>query len=318
MHTCTKLTVVASLFVAFLNPLAAAAQGPEEILLLSKQAVDLAEAALSDAVEPVGGLLGRISPSSSYASVSRGFGYAAISLGATGLEFKITDPDYTNLDAQGQPGTLDGFAGAVFADIEIGLFSGYGRTTRAKNIGSLDLLVRLGATIGDQDNLADEIDLGSLKPIYGVGFRLGILRGRDLPAISLSGGVNHFLRRSLNVLGDVDGTDFEVGLQLEQTSAFFLLEVAKQWGPVIPFVGAGVVRHTLDTSLEADVVYDAANDGIAQVARGFDFFDNSGLFFGGLELGSQFVRVVAEVGSSSSDPYATFYFKFLPIPGYSK
>ncbi len=39
----------------------------------------------------------------------------------------------------------------------------------------MDLLLRLGYTVGDQTDLARTVELGSLKPILGTGVRLGLL-----------------------------------------------------------------------------------------------------------------------------------------------
>lgn len=290
-----------------------AAAQPEALILRAAQARDLIDQALADVVEPVGGLLGRISPSSSFATANHGLGYSAVSLGATGLRFEITDPDYTEVDASGTPASIEGGAGAVFMDVEIGLFEGYGRTGRAKNMGAVDLLLRFGATVGDQENLAEKVDLQSWSPIFGAGFRVGILRGERLPSVSLSGGLNHFTERRFSVIGDVDGDPFEVDLDLRQSTIFLLAEVGKQWRGVLPFAGVGVVWHDLDAEFRGEVLQ---GDEFARLADQVNHKATGANLFGGLELGSSFLRLVLEAGVSSGQPYGTVSFKIIPFPGY--
>lgn len=306
------------LLVLFAGP-AAAQSSPEEVILRAAQASELTQQALEDVVDPIGGLLGRISPSSSYGTANRGFGYFALSFGATGLQFNITDPDYTQVTAGESAGEITGPAGAIFADAEIGLFSGYGRTSKLKNVGSVDLLVRLGATLGDQDDLGNELDLGSLAPIYGLGARIGLIRGDDLPSVSLSAGTNHFAKRRFAVQGEFEGDPFVVALDFKQSSSFLLLEVGKQWRGFLPFLGGGGVWHRLKSDVAAEIVYETNNGTERTVtSEGFAVDGNHGVFFGGLELGVGIFRVVMEGGVSSGSPYGSFFLKFIPFPGWDR
>jgi hypothetical protein len=303
---------MAMLALAVCAPEALAQDPPEELVLRTALANDLTQQALRGIIEPIGGLLGRISPSSSYATANRGLGYGAVSIGVTALQFEITDPDYTKVDAAGNAGTLDGPAAAAFADFEIGLFEGYGKRGKTNNVGSLDLLIRLGASLGDQNDLAEKIDTSSWAPIFGGGLRLGLLRGENFPSISVSAGVNRFTERTFRVLGDVDGEPFEVAFDLDQTSAFVLAEIGKQWGGYLPFLGVGRVWHDLEARYRANVV---VQGGEAQIDNPVDVSAAKSLLFGGVELGSGFFRIVLEAGSSSGEPYGTFFFKVIPFPG---
>jgi hypothetical protein len=320
MQRTLAIAVAVLSMVSFVGVSPASAQSsPEEIILLSRQAVDLANESLSDVVAPIGGLLGRISPSSSFASGNRGLGYAALSVGGTALNFEMTDPDYTALEGGGSPDIVEGLAAAIFADLELGLFSGYGRDSRAKNIGSVDLLIRVGSSLGAQEDLEDDLDLGSWAPIYGAGFRIGLLRGEELPSVSLSFGFNHFTERTFSVLGESEGEEFSVDLDFKETSRFFLLEVGKRWKQLIPFAGLGATWSRFEANYDAEVVYDltSTSTDIIKVGDSVDLNDRQGIFFAGVELGATtYVRIVLEAGAVSGDGYATASFKIVPFPGY--
>lgn len=288
----------------------------EELILTSRLAVDLAHQALEDVVLPVGGLLGRISPSSGYASDAHGWGFAALTLGAVGLQFEMTNPDYDFYKQNGFADTVEGPAAAVYADLELGLYRGV-PWGKARNVGSIDLLVRYGLTLGDQDDLGEDIDvnkvLETLEPIYGAGARIGLLRGPGLPAVSFSFGVNHFVQRSFRFTGEVDGQEFAIGLDLEQTSSFFLFEVAKQLSFVTPYVGAGRVSHSMSSNYAADIRISGSSSDTT-IGEDVDVRVSHSNFFGGLELftGGP-VRLNLEAGSLDDTAYGSVALRIVPF-----
>jgi hypothetical protein len=269
------------------------ASTPEGLLLTIVLAQDLAEAALEDAVAPLGSLMGQIGPSAIYAASQQGAGNWSLSLGAAGATYELTNPDYTLDDPRGAD-RLEGGIGAFSADLSLGLLQGYHSSGRISGLGSVDLLLRLGYTLGDQANL-EEIDFSSWAPIFGGGLRFGVLRGPGLPCISLAAGVNHFTRRTYSVVGETSGRDFEVNLDFEQTSYFFLLEIGKRFGFVTPYMSAGAVRNRLVADYDAGVIYDADSE-IVTVRDAIDSQQTSGLFLAGLEVGRGLIRLDLEGG----------------------
>ena len=314
-----RTLVLTVLALATLLPASAsrAQTSAEELILTTRLAVDLANQALTDAVTPVGGLLGRISPSGAYASDGHGFGYAALSVGAVGLQFEMTSPDYQFYKSNGFADTVEGPAAAIYADLELGLYRGV-PWGKLRNVGSIDLLVRYGLTIGDQENLGDsDLDVGqvleTLEPIYGAGARIGLLRGPGLPAVSVSLGFNHFVERSFGFEGEVDGTPFAIGLDLEQTSSFYLLEVSKRLAFLTPYVGVGRVHHSMTSSYAAQIVVEGAL-GVTTIGDGVDVNTDHSNFFGGLELfAGAPVRLNLEAGALDGDAYGNVSLRLVPL-----
>lgn len=288
----------------------------EELVLTSRLAVDLANQALEDVVLPLGGLLGRISPGSGYASGAHGIGWAAVSVGAVGLQFEMTSPDYEFFKRNGIADVIEGPAAAVYADFEVGLYRGVPVGT-ARNVGSIDLLLRWGLTLGDQDDLGDDIDVSkvidTLEPIYGAGARIGLLRGPGLPAVSMSFGFNHFVERSFRYLGEVDDQPFAVGLGIEQTSSFLMFEVAKDLGFFTPYVGAGRVKHAMNSSYAAEIRISGSDENTT-IGEDVDVKLTHTNLFGGLELfpGSP-VRLVIEAGALDDTAYGSFALRIVPF-----
>ena len=305
---------------AALWPGVAAAQNggdnPEELVLKVVLAQDLAKAALADAVLPIGGVLGKIGPSGSLADGVHGFGFLSASVGVTGLGFSITDPNYTKTDRVENAGTIEGPIGAFYADVEIGLFEGY-RTPRTDGLLGMDLLVRVGATVGDQEDLGERVEVSRLAPIYGVGMRVGLLRGAGLPAVSVAGGWSDFTERTFKVLGADAGTDFEVGLRFRQMGSYFVGEIAHRFGWVVLDAGGGVTWQRFQAHYDAEVVYETSPSvkATTAIAEDVDYHDTMGLAFAGLELGSNRFRVVLEGGAASGEPYGSLYFRITPLLG---
>lgn len=294
----------------------ATAQSAEELILTSRLAVDLANEALNDVVLPIGGLLGRISPSSGYASDAHGWGFAALTLGAVGLQFEMTNPDYELYRENGFVDTVEGPAGAVYADLELGVYRGV-PWGKAQNVGSIDVLVRYGLTLGDQENLGEDIDvnkvLETLEPIYGAGARIGLLRGPGLPAVSVSLGFNHFVERTFRFTGEVDNEQFAIGLVLAQTSSFYLLEVAKEFGFLTPYLGVGRVHHSMNSDYAADIRI-SGSDSNTTIGDGVDVRATHTNLFGGLELfSSSLVRLNLEAGSLDDTFYGSFALRLVPF-----
>ena len=299
------------------RPTASLAQSSaEELILTTRLAVDLANEALEDVVVPLGGLLGRISPSSSYASDAHGLGFAALTLGTVGLQFKMTNPDYDFYRNNGFAETVEGPAAAVYADLELGLYRGV-PWGNAHNVGSIDLLLRYGLTLGDQEDLSEDLDVGkvidTLAPIYGAGARIGLMRGPGLPAVSVSLGFNHFVERSFRFTGDVDGVPFAVGLDLAQTSNFVLLEVAKQFSFLTPYAGVGRVSQAMDASYAADIVVSGSSES-STIGEDVDVRATHTNLFGGLELftGAP-VRLSLEAGSLDGTAYGSVALRIVPF-----
>jgi hypothetical protein len=305
-HVRTHLLALALLVTAGLGATPALAQGDtaEGLILTVARARDLARTALDDAVLPIGSLLNQIGPSSVFAADDQGFGNWSLSLGAGASKLTMTSPDYTVDDPSGDD-AIEGGVGAAYADLSLGLFRGYRLSSGRNTVGSVDLLFRLGYTLGDQENLAEEIDLGSWGPIIGGGLRLGLLKGPGLPSVSLAAGANYFQRRVFAV--QIEDEDASVELDFEQTSAFLLLEVGKRLGPLTPYVVGGMTHHRLEAAYRAEVVY---GDGAPAMVR--DDVDNkqtAALFYGGLELGSTWLRLSLEGGVSDGDPFGRFFFR---------
>ncbi len=278
------------------------------LILQVTRAQQLAEQTLKDVQTPLGAVLARISPGSAYATGERGLGYWALSLGATGLRFDITNPDYTQVDAAGHPASITGPFGAAYADLEVGIFSGYS-PGHMHDIGCVDVLLRGGVTIGDQGNLANEVDLQHLGPLLGAGLRVGLLRGDGLPSISLSSGVNFFDQRTFKVRVQQAGNDYDITLELRQNTFFLLGEISKQFWAVTPYGGGGLLHHHLEASYAAQVAY---STGSVEVHGAPHLSESESIVFGGLELGSGFLRIVGEGGASGGEPYGTFYLRFTP------
>ena len=178
---------------------------------------------------------------------------------------------------------------------------------------SADLLLRLGFTLGDQEDLGEEIDLSSLAPIFGAGLRLGVVKGEKLPSISIAGGINFFQNRTFKVQGEVEEggeiTPFEVELNMQQTSVFFLLEVGKQLGWVTPYLVGGVANHRLEASYGAEVVYDIDAEAV-RATDDLDLKETQGIVFGGVELGGGLFRFVLQAGVSGDESFGTFFLRF--------
>jgi hypothetical protein len=290
-----------------LAPASARAQGDAWGLVMQvARAQQLATQALMDIQTPVGAVLSRISPGGAYASGDRGLGYWSLSLGATGMEFEITNPDYTEVGPDGSPASITGPFGAAFADVELGLFSGY-NTDRLHQVGSVDLLLRAGATLGDQERLAEDVQLDSIEPILGAGLRLGLLRGEGLPAVSVSAGWNFFLERTFRVQAEESGETYDIVLDFDQDTMFLIGELSKQFSFITPYGGGGLLWHHLQADYTAEVVYSTGTAGLAdQLAT----HDRQELLYGGLELGSGVFRLVGEGGTSGGDPFGTVFLRF--------
>lgn len=282
-----------------------AQNSPEEFLLTVARAKELARGALDDLVLPIGTLLVQIGPSSVYAGGGQGPGRLSVALGGAGGPLTIQSPDYTEPDPTGTD-QIEAGVGAAYADVSIGLVPG-SSGPRVEGVGSVDLLLRLGYTLGDQPDIGDEVDLGSLKPIYGIGTRVGILKGPGLPAISLAAGVNVFQKRTFGVQDTEDGTPFEVRLDLEQTTKFALLEIAKKAGFFTPYLAVGIADHGLDAEYVSEVVYDAPAKAIVTDIVESD--KSRGVFFGGLEIGGGLVRFTLQGGFSGGEPFGNVFLR---------
>ncbi len=291
----------------------------EELILTSKLAIDLANQALTDAALPIGALLGRIGPSGSMASDRHGFGYLAVSGGIVGLPFKMTNPDYTIYKELGRPEMVDGAAATLFADFEIGLFRG-AQTRGFENVGAIDLLLRYGLTVGDQENINEtDIDFGTvmstLEPIYGAGLRIGLLRGGKLPTLSVSFGFNKFQERVFGFKGDVEGNPIAVRLSLEQVSSYFRFEAAKRLSFLTLFAGAGIMNHDMESGYRADIVVtDSGSSLSATVSDGVVVDQTDRLLFGGIELFSSApIRLGGEAGILDDTAFGSVSLRLVPM-----
>ena len=290
---------------------ARAQNSPEELILEVSRARDLAVLALEDLVGPVGLMLLRIGPSSAFASDPRGLGHGSLTFGAVAGALTLTSPDYTDADPTGGD-RIDAAVGSVNTDITIGLASGRA-IGRLEGVGSVDVLLRLGYTLGDQDDIADNVDVGSLKSILGAGLRIGVLKGEGLPAVSLAGGFNVLRRRTFNVRGTASNNGatklFVIALELEQTTAFAMAEIAKRLGFVTPFAAFGVAGHTFESHYDSEVVYDATSNSVI-VSVVVEIKRTSGIALAGLEFGAGPAGIVLEGGTAGGEAFGAFYIRF--------
>jgi hypothetical protein len=314
MHRRHNLTVAGLTLAVGLSlaPTRALAQNsPEELILTVARAQELASAAIGDASSPLGILLLQIGPSSSYSWGDQGLGHFSLALGGVGAAFSITSPDYTDSDPSGAD-RIDGPVGAFYSDLSIGLWEGHSGG-RVRSVGSVDFLFRLGYTLGDQTDIVDNLDLGSLKPIVGAGLRVGLLKGDGLPSVSLAGGINFLQRRTFEVRGTAFGgavsRPFVVSLNLKQKGAFLLTEVGKRFGFITPYAAGGIVSQRLEADYDSEVWYDVNSSSVG-VHDDLEFEETRGVVFGGLGFGSGLLRFALEGGVAGSEPYGTFFINF--------
>jgi hypothetical protein len=280
---------------------------PEELVLIVARAKELAALALEDAVSPIGALLFQIGPSGGFAWGDQGFGHFTISLGGRGTPLSITNPDYTAEDPGGAD-RIESPAGAFYTDLSVGLWPGH-QGGKVQGVGSGSLLLRLGYTLGDQSDIVDDLDVTSLKPIYGIGLRLGLLKGAGLPSVSVAVGANFLQRRTFKVpgtaFGGTDSRSFEVVLSLKQSGTFLLGEVGKRFGIITLYGAGGVVGQHLEAQYDSEVWYDA-NSNSVDIGDDLEFETSSGVFLGGLGFGGT-VRLVLEGGMWEGEPFGTFF-----------
>lgn len=305
-HFTVVLTIAAA---CLLDPGAASAQfSPEELVLYVARAQDLAGQTLDDAVPRIGVLMAGIGPSSAAATGEQGFGHGSLSLGSRGAEFSVTNPDYSVSDPAGDD-RVDGAIAAAYADLSLGLLH-LDRGPRTTVLGSLDLLLRYGLTVGDQPNIADSVDLGQLKSIYGAGLRFGLLAGRDVPRVSLAAGVNHLAARTFSVNGlIVDGdteVPYRVDLEFAETSYFALLEVSRKFGVITPYFAGGLTRHHLTSDYAAVVVFDADAAEQSRLADAVEIWQTQPIAYGGVELGGR-LGLVLEGGVTEDGGFGSVY-----------
>ncbi len=299
-------------FILGLGVQRAGAQGsPEELALYVARAQDLAREMITDATPRIGVLMLGIGPSSAVATDVHGRGHFSLALGGRGAGFTVTNPDYRAADPTGAD-QIDAGVGAVYGDASVGLLyrDHGGRTTV---LGSLDLLLRLGLTVGDQANIANRVDLGKLKRMIGAGVRVGLLAGRHVPQVSLSLGVNHLVERRFSVAGEVEGATssvpYHVDLDFDETTYFGLLEVGKDLGFVAPYLAAGIGRHHLNSRYDAIIVFDADAPEQPRVDDTINVWSTRTLACGGFEFG-QTVSLVCEGGVTEDGPFGSFYLRF--------
>lgn len=292
-------------------PSTAWAQGvdtPAGLILTVARAQELVRETLDDSVAPIGTMLNQIGPSSVFATGEQGFGRWSLSLGVTASEFTVTNPDYTVADPRGDD-QISGGIGSANLDLSLGVFAGYEPSATITTAGSVDLLFRLGVSLGDQDNLAEEIDLSSWAPILGAGMRIGLLKGPDIPAVSLSVGVNYFQRRLFTVQVE-DTDDGTVNMDFDQTTTFLLLEVGKSFGWVTPYLVGGRTHNRLNADYVADIVFGSDGSGTAVIDDSVDIKQTVNTIFGGLEFGSGLVRIDLEAGRAGDESFARFFLRF--------
>jgi hypothetical protein len=283
---------------------------PEDWILTVDRARDLAQDALADAVVPLGNLLNQLGPAGVFASAGDRLPSSwSISLGATASGFDITNPDYTVTDPRGAD-RIDGTIGAVYVDASAGLFRGYGASTGTRRHGSVELLLRAGATLGDQPDLANKVDFSRWAPIFGAGLRIGVLQGQRVPAVSLSMGVNYLARRTFTVrIEDSDDRDAEVNLTFRQTSGFLLLEAGYPLGVLTPYFAGGVAHHRLEAHYTAEVF--SGDSYAATIRDAVDDGQGIGTLLGGLEFGRGTARWGLEAGVSGKETFGQFYFRLV-------
>lgn len=306
-HRSLLVWMLVGLWIAASTAAAQDTDTAEGLILTVALAQDLAREALDDSVAPIGSLLNQIGPSCVFAAEEQGFGRWSLSLGATASKFSITSPDYTLGDPR-DGDRIDGGIGAVFADLSLGLFRGYRPSETITTAGSVDLMLRLGYSLGDQDNLAEKIDLGSWAPIYGGGLRFGLLKGPRIPSVSLSAGANSFQRRVFTV--QVEDENAAVSLDFEQTSAFLLLEVGKSLGWATPYFVGGLTHHRLQAEYTADIIYGSNENLTATIHDAVDNKQTVDLFFLGVEFGSDLLRLDLEVGTADGESFGRFFLRF--------
>lgn len=305
-----QLAVVLMIVAACLLDLgvASAQLSPEELILYVARAQDLARQTLADAAPRIGILMVGIGPSSAAVTEERGLGHLSLSLGSRGAEFNVTNPDYTVTDPAGDD-RIEGAVAAAYGDIGLGLLH-RDRGPRTTVLGSLDLLLRLGVTVGDQPNIADSVELEHLKRIYGAGLRLGLLDGHDVPRVSLAVGVNHLDERTFSVVGKFTEGDTEVpyrvDLEFDETSNFAILELGKDFGPIAPYVAAGLTRHHLTSRYAAVVVFDAEATQQSQIADAVDIWLTQPIAYGGIEFGGR-LGLVLEGGATEDGVFGSLY-----------
>ena len=292
-----------------------AVRGQEAGFLTVTLARQLAEAAMNDAVRPIGGVLGKIGPSGGASLGPRGFGYVSFSMGMTGLKLEITNPDYTKSASLRTADTLVGPMGAAYLDAEVGLFRGY-RTDALEGVLGTDLLLRFGTSIGDIEVKDGSFTPKSAAPIFGVGARIQALEGRRIPALSVIGGVSRFTERSITATGTDDGTPFRVRLDYYQSSAFLLAEAAERWGPFGIHAGAGTTWQEYHGDLDADVVVSGGGPNETEkIVSAKVYRKRLNQLLGGIELGEGTVSVVMEGGLSGGDRYGSFFVRITPHRG---
>jgi len=279
----------------------------EGLILSVARAQQLAEQTLEETVAPLGTLLSQIGPSSVFAAGDQGFGTWSVAIGGAATKFSVSSPDYTLEDPAGED-KIEGGAGAVYLDASLGLFRGYQPSQSVTTSGSVDLLLRLGYSLGDQENLAEKVDLSSYAPIYGGGLRFGLLKGPGLPSISLTTGANFFKRRVFSTT--IENEDAQVELDFDQTSTFLLLEIGQSFGWITPYLVGGVTHHRMQADYVADVLYGSDEQSTATIDDSVDIKQTLNMFYGGLEFGSGILRLDLEGGVSDGDPFARFFLRF--------
>ena len=278
------------------------------LILTVARAQQLVRNTLDDSVAPIGTMLNHLGPTSVFAAGEQGFGSWSLALGVTASEFNVTNPDYTVSDPFGDD-QISGGIGSANVDLSLGVFRGYEPSASITTTGSVDLLFRLGFSLGDQENLAEDIDLSSWAPILGAGMRIGLLKGPRVPAVSLSMGVNYFQRRLFTVqVEDTDGGG--VNMDFDQTSTFLLLEVGKSFGWVTPYLAGGRTHNRLNADYVADIVYGSGGSATAVINDSVVNKQSVNLIFGGLEFGSGLVRFDLEAGRSGDESFGRFFLRF--------
>lgn len=305
----TRAFVLLILAAGLLEAGPAGAQStPEELILYVARAQDLARQTLTEAAPRLGLLMAGIGPASASSTAERGLGHVSLSVGARGAEFDVTNPDYTVADPAGED-RVDGAVAAAYADLGLGLLH-RDRGPRPTVLGSLDLLLRLGLTVGDQPNIADSVDIEHLKSIYGAGLRLGLLDGRNVPRVSLAAGVSHLVERRFSVAGtfteDDTAVPYRVDLDFKETSYFAMLEVGKDFGGIAPYVAVGATRHHLESRYTAVVVFDANASEQSEIADAVDVWHTQAVALGGIEFGRR-LGLVLEGGTTADGAFGSLY-----------
>ena len=227
-------------------------------------------AAIEDAVQGLGQVVGGGSALTGPAATTGGLGHFLVGASVSVTRIEIEDPrrPQGEVDVALPVGTIHGALG-----ISDGGPSG---------LGAIDVWGRTGPVVARGD-------FGDNRALYALGARIGLLReGALAPSVSAS------LSRSwINQLqyGDLNGDEVAFEADVHATSA--RLEVSKAFLLATPYAGVGVHR----TGIEADYRIPATHStGDSEITGSIDASASHTVTYGGVEFALALLTASVEVG----------------------